>query len=217
MPTVTLSELQQRVYDRLDNNTLLYTAGEVTNAINECIRVVNLAVGFLQITDSVGTGVTIANQVYYSTPASILIPMRVQFEGSYLQKVFPNQIGKSNATWVTDTTTTTGQEVSEWIPIGLTTFAIHPADALGGGALQMTGIAEPVPLVNPNDNVSIPGEYTDTIVDLGAQVLSLKESAAQFRTMAAYYQLYLSLIKKATIWRGASMPRFWIPEAVQKD
>lgn len=217
MPIVTLAELQTRIYDRLDNNTLLYTAPEVTNAINECIRVVNLAVGFLQITDNVGTGVTIANQVYYSTPASILIPMRVQFESTYLQKVFPNQIGKSNATWVTDTTTTTGQEVSEWIPIGLTTFAIHPADALGGGALQMTGIAEPAPLVNPGDSVPIPGEYSDTIVNLSAQVLSLKESSAEFKTMAAYYQVYLSLIKKAAIWQNARMPRFFLPETTQKD
>src|ERR1019366_8962486 len=99
MPSVTLSQLQSRVYDRLDGNTLLYTSANVTSALNECIRIVNANTGFLQITAQV-PGLSQAGRVFYDVPASILVPMRVQFEADYLRKFFPNSIGMAYSTWL---------------------------------------------------------------------------------------------------------------------
>lgn len=217
MPTVTLADLQSRVYAKLDQNTLLYTNTELTNAINECIRAFNLATGMLQVTLPVETGVTVANQLLYQVPDGILIPMRIQVDDLYLQKVFANQLGKAYPTWQTDTTDTLGQPTWQWVPIGWTLFALHPADAQGGAALQMTGVAEPVLLVAPSDTVAIPAEYTQCLVDLAANVLTLKESTMLFKQSSEYFRTYLSLLKKASIWRNFACPRFYIPETAQKD
>jgi hypothetical protein len=88
---------------------------------------------------------------------------------------------------------------------------------MGGAALFMTGVAEPALLVNPTDTVVIPNEYTDALVLLAAQVLTLKETGPLFLQSREYYKQFLSLMKRATIWRSAIMPRFFIPETVQKD
>lgn len=214
MPLVTLAQLQSRVYTRLDQNTLLYTQQNVTDAINECIRVVNLATGFLQITAQV-PNLSQSNRVFYDVPAGILVPMRVQFESGYLTKYFPNAIGMSYATWTQDNTANTGLPVSEWIPTGFSKFAIHPADSIGGSPIFVTGIAEPVQLVNQSDTTLIPVEYSDCIINLAAQILCLKETGALFKQSSLYYQQYLSLMKKLTIWRGMIMPRYYV-ETTQK-
>jgi len=202
----------------LDSNTLLYTAANLTDAINECLRVVNIATGFAQTTVQI-PGLSQENRIFYDIPTgpgNILIPMRCQFESGYLYKYFPNAIGKAFAAWVTDTTASTGMPVSHWIPLGLKKFAIHPADSIGGSPIFITGVQELVPLVNLTDTVPIPNEYSDLIVNLSAQVLTLKETGALFKQSAAYYQVYLSQIKKLLLWRSAIMPRFFIPEMVQK-
>lgn len=169
----------------------------------------------IQISLPVGTGVTIANQLYYSVPAGMLIPLRVQYESRFIRKTFPNQIGRYNSTWATDTTSNTGQPVSEWIPIGLDLFAIHPIDDIGGAALNMAGVAEPTLLVNPSDTVFIPVEYASAIADLTAQVLVLRESAAEFQRCQDFYTTYANLAMKASIWRGLVMPLYSAEEARQ--
>lgn len=217
MPTVTLLQLKNRVFSRIDDNRLFYAESELTNAINECIRCFNNFTGMIQTTVPVGTGITEPGRVWYDVPESIFIPIRVQFEDTYLQKTFANQIGKSNATWVRDTTDNTALPVSQWVPCGFKKFAIHPADSLGGAALTMTGVAEPALLVNDTDTVVIPNEYTDPVVLMASQVVTIKETAALFKQSAAYYQQYLHIMKRASIWRGTVMPKFYIPETVQKD
>jgi hypothetical protein len=214
MPSVTLAQLTTRVYDRLDGNSLLYTQANITDALNECIRVTNANIGWLQATIQV-PGLSQPGRVFYDVPAGILVPMRVQFEDAYLQKFFLNSIGKACSTWVTDTTATTGMPVSSWVPMGFSKFAIHPADSQGGSPIIVTGIAEPAPLVNRADIIPIPNEFSDLIVNLSAQVLTLKETGALFKQSSLWYQQYMSLMKKYMLWRTMIMPRYFVPELKQ--
>ena len=216
MPLVTLAQLQSRVYTRLDQNTLLYTQQNITDSLNEAIRVVNAATGFQQGTIQV-PGLSQANRVWYDVPQGILIPIRCQFESGYLNKYFPNQIGKAYATWLTDTTDNSGLPVSCWVPCGFSKFAIHPADSIGGSPIFISGVLEPTQLVNPTDAVNMPVEYTDILVNLSAQTLCLKETGALFKQSSLFYQTYLSQIKKFLLWRSAIMPRYYVPELVQKQ
>jgi len=215
MASQTLAQLQSRVYARLDDNTLLYTSQNVTDSLNEAIRVVNLASGFLQGTIQVPT-LSQPNRIWYDVPAGILIPMRCQFEGGYLVKYFPNAIGMAYSTWTTDSTANTGLPVAEWVPCGFTKFAIHPADSIGGSEIYISGVLEPTLLVNPSDTIQMPVEYSDLIVNLSAQILCLKETGSLFKQSSLYYQQFLSLMKKLTIWRGMIMPRYYV-ETAQKQ
>ena len=213
MPSVSLLQLQQRILSRLDGNTLLYPVSEVTAAINECLRVLNLATGIFQISTPIFTE---SNRIFYDVPTGILIPTRVQFEGQYLQRTFPNSAGMSNARWVTDTTTNTGMPVSRWIPCGFIKFAIHPADSIGGGQLLITGVQEPVLLANPTDTLTLPNEYTDALVLLAAQILTLKETGAIFEQASLVLNDYYRILKKIVLWRSFVQPKYFIPELVQK-
>src|SRR6185295_14476337 len=131
MPNVTLADMQDRVYNRLDRNSQLYPVDQVTYYINEALRVLNLFTGFLQTSVPVPT-LSVANRVWYDTPSPILIPLKVQFEGTYLHKYSLTKLGQLHPRWTAENTYNTGCGVTRWTPAGLTKFGIHPADSLGG-------------------------------------------------------------------------------------
>jgi hypothetical protein len=209
MPTLTLQTLLDRIYSRLDDNRLLYSLLRVVDAINEAIQALNLQTGFIQTTIQV-PGASQANRVWYDVPAGIVIPTRVQFESWRLQPATLNGIGQTYPNWVADTTANTGLPVSYWIPVGLTKFAIYPADALGGQTIRVTGVAEPTPLVNLTDAVPMPNEYVSAFDLLAAHTLQLKESSTMFGQSSLDYQAFMRIMKKANIWRGMVQPRYFV-------
>jgi hypothetical protein len=206
-----LSDLQLRVLDRLDNNTFLYTNLEITSALNECVRVANILTGYMQVSIDVPTG-TVANRVWYDVPLGILIPLRVQLDGLYLQKTSYNDLGQIHPGWQTQTTATTGKTILEWIPMGLKRFALYPADSYGGEELTVTGVQEPALLVNPNDSLVIPAEYVELITECAAHVLQLKEGGRIFQDSMSMFKRAMGKMKQMSIWQGDRQP-FYRPEA----
>jgi hypothetical protein len=215
MPTVTLAQLQERIYSRLDNNTLLYEQVEVTARINECMRTLNLFTGILQVTLQTPT-LSQPGRVWYDVPQGIIVPIRVQFSDTYLNKIFPTSMGMSNARWVSDTTANTGLPVSEWVPCGFTKFALHPADSIGGSEIFVTGIMETPLLINQTDTVAIPNEFTDALVLSASATLMLKETSKLKEQGNAVLSDYYKILKKIQIWRNWLQPRFWIAELTEK-
>jgi hypothetical protein len=209
MPLLTLADLQNRVYSRLDQNSLLYPISQLNDAINEAIQVLNLQTGFIQTTVQI-PGWSQQNRVWYDVPSPIVIPLRCQFEGSYLQPATLNGIGRQYPNWTSDTTSNTGLPVTYWIPAGLGLFAIYPADALGGQDLRMTGVQIPPTLVNLSDTVPIPNEYVSAFDLLAVHTLQLKESSEMFAQSSLDYQAFMRVMKKASIWRGMIQPRYFI-------
>jgi hypothetical protein len=214
MPTLTLNDLDQRVLDRLDNNTLLYGQVERYEAINSAIRTLNAITGFLQTSIFI-PGSSVANRIFYDVPAGILFPLRVQFERNYLGRSSVNSIGQKHPNWTQGTTANTGLPVTYWIPLGFTKFAIYPADALGGGDILVTGVQEPVPLVNPSDQISWPNELTGAFDLLAAHTLQLKESTQIFAQASKDYQGFMRMAKQITILQGLKMPSYFLSEGNQ--
>src|SRR6266700_5733958 len=140
MPTFTLGEISDLVYDRLEGNRELYTQPELTAVINEAIRVIGLFTNFNETSIQV-PGFTVANQLLYSTPSPIIFPTGVTFEGRDLDKIGLRLAAQTYRSWATDSTDSYGP-VARWIPIGIDTFAIHPIDATGGNDLTVIGMAE---------------------------------------------------------------------------
>lgn len=171
MPQFTLSNLRDKALSRVENS-VLYTLPEVDYVINEAIRVTSLFTGLVRSVVSV-PGLSVASKLVYQTPPGILVPGIVTFDGRQLQKVPLRKLARNRRNWATDTTASRGR-VEFWAPIGITQFVITPVDAQGGRDISVTGMGEPVKLVNANDIMILENEYVDIITDYCAHRLPLK-------------------------------------------
>lgn len=208
MPQFTLGEIDARVLDRLDRNDGLYPTLERYNQINDAIKVVNLLTGFTNSTIGV-PGYTVKSQLIYPTPAGIIFPMRVYYEGRQLERVSIRSISMRFRSWTTDRASQ-GHPVQRWVPLGIGMFAIHPMDTLGGNDIQVNGISEPAVLLNADDFIVIEDQWATLIENLAAQVLQLKESPAIFSSASAIYQEFIRGIKQYIFWQKMVMPRYYL-------
>lgn len=213
MPTVSLSKLKESVYSQIDDNTLFFTDTEVTWAINEAIRLGNLFCGWITGTlDAPNGGTTIADRVVYRVPYEMAVPQKVVFEGKELDKVGLFQLFRGWPDWMKDTTATTGDPVARWCPYALDRIILHPADAVGGGLLQITGIVTPDELVSDTDTISIPKTAITMIADYAAHIVQCKLGNVPLTQSMPMYRSYEALIKQYRIWSNYKQPNFWLDE-----
>ena len=198
MPSVTLATLQQQVYDRLDNNQSFYPPTQVTQALNQILKRLNILTGFIQATVAI-PGFSQAGAYLYATPAGIIVPLRIEFESSILQKASLSGIARKYRDWTNDTTASLGP-VARWAPIGISQFVIHPADATGGRFMQVTGIA-PVPmLVNSGNIVKIPDEFVSILIEYAVQRVVIKDGMANYSGMQTIMAAMMDKIRDFVIW-----------------
>ncbi len=209
MPTFTLQALQQRVLDGLDQNNLFYPTGNTRSVLNEGLRRLNLLVAF-QMTTVPVPGATVADQLIYRTPAEITIPLRVYFEKIELSKASIRQIATKYRTWSTDSNATRGP-VSEWAPIDIRQFIIHPIDAGGGRLLEVNGIAKITPLVEPTDVIQLDNQYCDLLIDFAKGRIMLKEGGKNWADNSVLsYSEWVRKVKAWSVWRGVSFARYFL-------
>ncbi len=202
-----VADLDDRILDRVDNNALLYPQSERLIYINEAQKIINLLGGFLQV------GSTITSQsgrTWYDTPAPILIPLKVQFDDRFLHKSSITRKGQVNPTWTQETTALVGYPVASWIPLGLTKFAIHPADSQGGSAILVTGIRDPALLVNSSDTIPFPNEYLEAMEDLTAFSIQLKEGMPILMAAQMLYAKFVAKMGEQKRWRNFSQPALFV-------
>lgn len=177
----------------------------VDNAINETLNIVNSFVGFYQLSQGVpattpGGNSTNPGQVIYGTPAPILVPMRVTFEGVDLKKDSFTNLLLGRPDLLNQTTPAYGTPMF-WSPIGLNLFCISPSDGVGGGYLEVTGVAEVPKLVNATDVVVLDDEYSE-LVEVGAFLrLVLIEGGKVFSdAYQANYKPWLKKLRSLSRW-----------------
>ena len=209
MPTTTLQQIEDKVYSGLDNNTLEFPEVYVRLAINEGLRRLNLLTGFQQATLPIDGNFTVAGRRQYSTPAGILIPLRVDYEGVEIQRVALERLARAYQNWSVDSSDSFGP-VARWASIGLTTFVIHPVDALGGGLLEVTGVTSITPLVNPGDFVTLDDQFADILVSYAKMRVMCKEGGKPFADLAITMRATWEDVQEMTIWKGVDFPGYWL-------
>ena len=207
MPSLTLEDIKDQVYARLEDNREMYQEDEVRDAINEAYRILNLFCGWVNATVPISTTYTIADRVIYDVPYRIAIPQKVSFEGQALEKVALSVAALNLPTFLRSYTSTTGQNVSRWIPIGFRRFAIYPADSVGGGLLEVTGVANPAILVNDSDTVLIPKEGVNAVVDYSAHTVQCKLQGEPFMQSLNLYRSFEELMSINKVWQKYKQPR----------
>jgi hypothetical protein len=208
----TLAQLQQLALDRLEGNSLFFTLPEITPVINEAIRTVNLICGFYQQTVSI-PGNAIANQQLYATPAPLIWPLRIEFEGVQLDPDNLERIGQDFYTWATDTTGSRGP-VARWVPIGISMFALHPIPVTGGGRIDVTGVAETPLLVNSTDTMPLEDEFVSIITEYVAHRMPLKEGGRPFAAASELYKNFIRNMKQRTMFQKMQFPRYFVMRGV---
>lgn len=206
---MTLGQLKTLVYARLEGNSRMYQDSEVTNAINGCYQIINLSVGWYQKTVPIIQTYTIANRHIYDFPSRIVFPESVKYEQQALEKVSLSAMANNWPLFLQDTTATTGNQVSRFCPIGIKKFVLHPADAVGGGYLEVTGIANPDPMVTDNDTVYIPKEGVTAVADYSAHIVQCKLQGVPFMQSLAMYRNYENLVKLNGYWDTFKQPNMY--------
>lgn len=215
MPTVSFSELKSRTYDKLDNNTAFYASDEVGDIVNEAVQVFNLFTAFLQ--GPINTSqLTTPNRLLYDVPSPVILPARVRFNGRFLEPYGFEAMSRGYPGWMKETTANTGEVVAHWVPIGISKFAIHPADSTGNGQLEISGILEPDDMAFDDDKLVMPNEIREGIVDYAAHVLQLDEGGSIFAQSSRSYQSFMRTIKSAMYLKQMVMPSYFVSEAVPK-
>lgn len=208
MPNISLADIEDRCWQSLDNNTLLYPEPELRGYINEAIRVINNLTGILQ--EQIVMDVTSqANRVWYDVPPQILVPFKLEYENRYLlSRISMNKIGQLYPNWLTETTAVIGSPVARWVPAGLTKFGLHPADSIGGALIRITGLQAPTLLVNQSDVLPFPNEYVDATEDLAVMSIQLKEIMPIQQAMRSLYPRFMAKMQSQARWRNRVQPAY---------
>ena len=206
MPSFVLSTLRSMVLDRLDGNSILYTDPELDYVINEAVRCTSLFTGFFRNTLHL-PGFTVANQIVYSTPPGMLVPILVSFEGRQLQKISFRSLARVRRNWATDTTASYGR-VDYWASIGIGKFVMSPVDSTGGHDLTITGLGEPPLLVNDSDVLVIENEYVELITAYCAHRLPLKEGGKVFADGSLALNEFYDKIKERMRYETFISPKY---------
>lgn len=211
----TLADLDARVLDRLDNNSIFYPTSERYSAINEAIKVLNIYTGFLQTTVSISGG-TQSGKLFYNVPSSVLFAEAVIFNNRPLRRSSIGSLGRRYRDWTSHTTVNFGA-VADWAPVGLRKIAIHPADNTGGVSLQISGVQEPVKLALVGDSVQIPDEFIEIMEEYASFTLQLKEGGKIFSDASLLYQRFLHRMKELGRWTGLRQPRYFVETTSVKE
>lgn len=206
MPSVTLSTFETRVYNRLDGNNLMFPLNEVDDAINEGLRVAQCFAAYQM------GGVTLPNytdtgRVIYDVPPVISVPLAVYFNGRALRFRSLASLASEYRNWACQNSSFAGQ-TSNWAPIGVKAFVIHPADGVGGNSLEVFGVMDLAPLVNEADTAALPDEFESLIADYAVMCLLTKMPGKFFTSGLEFYKSWQNRMKKLAKWRVDSMPGY---------
>jgi hypothetical protein len=197
------------VWSLLERNAAMYPERQLRHAINEALRVTSVITGYWQTSAQVPGG-TVANQSLYDVPAPIIIPTSCLLDGVLLYKyTFPNLL-MAYPEYARETTRSTRSPVADWCPMGISRLLIHPAESRTGRVLEVRGVAELDPLVNPLDPVQLEDEWVPTILRYAAHTLQFKVGGMIFAQAAQHYKSFLSEMKVRKAWEAMKMPQFFI-------
>lgn len=209
MPTVTLAQLESRVWDSLDNNHQEFPENYVRLVLNQGLTRLNLLIGYNQATIAVPGGFTNAGVLQYQTPAGIIIPMRVDIDGLPMERYSLERLAREHQSWAVDDSSTLGPS-SRWASIDLRNFVIHPIDAYGGSLLEVTGIAPIIPMFVQDDVATLDDVWIEILVDYAKMRLLLKEQGKAFFDQGFSFKAALRKSQQMAVWKNIQWPEYWI-------
>lgn len=201
---IPLSTLRTYVTSRLQN-PYFWSALEVQVAINDAILSLQLATGLWQGRFVVSTvaGRSIYNigslaQLQVGGVTQLLMPLRMAFNSAPLDPTSTDDLdnGYPQAPgWQLTTTATPGAPTTPtmWAPIGISYFALYPADAVGGNSLQIDGIIRSPTLVQESDFINIDTSQIPALVGECLATLAFKRGGIALQKALAGHRDFVRM------------------------
>lgn len=170
---VTRAQLRTFLQHRYDS-VPYWTATEANDAINEALRQFNLYTGYWRGSATVNT---VAGDPFLAVASSLTRATRITRPGKVLTRKSIVEFYRYRSNWRTQTTASGSPvptTVQEWAPIGLTGFAIWPADAAGGLTLTVEAVKITPVLTADGQFVDVGQEELEILLDEMLWILTFK-------------------------------------------
>lgn len=213
MPSIPLSELQARVYRRVEDNSLFYPEYQVTNAINEALQVLNLFTGYYQTTLQIG--LSVANRFFYNIPNNMIFPMQVYIDQRMIYKSPLSDTCRMVTNFLRNDQLQDGSPLY-WVPIGIRLFVLTPADTTGGRQLEVVGVVEPPVLAASTDVAQLSDSWMELIEDYAFYTLVLTEGGKIFADASKLFQKFQKRMGELQMWQLQINPRYFVEVENQK-
>lgn len=192
MASYTLTQLQTALEERWDS-AVFWAASDATNALNETFRVWNLLTGQWRTRDTSLT--TVADQVYYTLPSTLYHATRVEFGGAQISRGSIAEFDAARPNWESETTASGSDvptTVQAWGAVGVTQFALWPADHIGGTTLTVDGL-EPAPRLSAgSDTIQFNAGLLPTFLGMALHLAAFKYASTLFTETFPFYQQFIA-------------------------
>lgn len=188
---VTRSQLRTALEAKWDD-VPFWTTPEANAAINEALQWYGLYAGVWQERVVV---TTVAGQSVYDAPLPLLCPTRMTYNGKSIAMTSVADMDNGRPGWATETTADTGvpTAVQLWAPVGLTAFAIWPADAVGNNSLTFDGVRVCPTLDTDSAFVDLDDSELDPLLGEALHIATFKDPARWPRTQG-WHQEFLRTV-----------------------
>lgn len=179
----TLADLRTDLAGQYES-AAFWTSAEADLAINEALRQWNLATWMWRGREH---QVTTASQVYFTVAATLLSTVRLSWQEYPLLRSSVTALDQVRPNWEAETIATGGRvplRPTCWIPVGIRSFAIWPADT-AVNHMTIDGVLITPTLADPTDVVSLGLEDKEALLGyaLGV-VLAFKGPRERWATLA---------------------------------
>lgn len=201
----SLSQLRTLLQDKWDR-TPFWTVAEANIAINEVLQWYGLYTGVWQQKVNV---TTVADQTIYAAPSPLLSPTRMTYNGKTLGMTSVADLDNGRPGWQTETTATAGAptQVQLWAPVGLTHFAIWPADHAGQNSLTFDGVRQCPTLDTDGALVNLDDSELDAVLGEALYVAAFKDPARLALTQGWHTEFMTTVLAHNTRLNASDMFR----------
>lgn len=191
---MTLSDLDTRLLERIDDDGSYYTSSERTHALNVALRLFALITLCVERT---ATFTLASSQAFYTIAASpisitdFIVPLGLTVAGARVRPATIADLNLYSTSW-----RATAGTPAYYAQHGYSLFAITPQPANGTTTVDLTYAAVPAALAINGDAPEIPAEQHPCLLDFAQWWLRAKEGGAEFGTTKEMLDRFLDAAQK---------------------
>lgn len=187
----TRTQLRDRLKAKYES-VPFWVDAECNAALNEALQWYNLYTGVWKTRLTMNT---VADQVYYTVPSTMLFVTRAEFNGKLLNQTSIDDLDNGHPGWEGQTTADTDapSRPLAWAPNGLTEFVLWPADAVGANSLLLDGVIPTPVLTSDVSTVDLDDSELDAVIGEALFILCAKDPGRLARALQ-WHQEFLTTV-----------------------
>lgn len=187
---LTRSQLRARLQEKWED-VPFWSDTEANDVLNEALYWLNLYTG---VWKRRVVQTTVADRVYYTLDSTLIYNARVEFNGVSLAQSSFRDLDDGRPGWEAETTDTAGAPDTPqlWLPVGMTTFAIWPADHDGQNSLLIDGVHATPVMDADDDTVDLDEASMEALIGEALFLASFKDPGRLVKTQP-WHSAFLAL------------------------